>query len=218
MKIIGHRGARGLAPENTLAAIKAGLAAGADMLEIDVRVTKDGVPILYHDRYLGNLSVSDHTLKELRAKKPDVTTLEQALTAINRQIPVIIEIKPHVPTKPIVLLVKKFLQKNWQPKDFFVASFDYQILKAIRSELPDISLVVLERWSGVRATWRARRLHTKFVCMKHLFLWWGFVASMARSGYSLSSYTLNNPAKAKRWAARGLYGVVTDFPDRYRVK
>ena len=50
--VIGHRGAAGLAPENTLDGIEAALAAGADAVEIDVRVTDDGAPILLHDETL----------------------------------------------------------------------------------------------------------------------------------------------------------------------
>src|SRR6266568_4653225 len=49
MLIIGHRGAAGLAPENTIDAMRAGVAAGADMLEFDVRLTKDGIPVIIHD-------------------------------------------------------------------------------------------------------------------------------------------------------------------------
>ena len=45
MLIIGHRGAAGLAPENTIDAMAAGVAAGVDMLELDVRLTRDGVPV-----------------------------------------------------------------------------------------------------------------------------------------------------------------------------
>ena len=52
MLIIGHRGAAGLAPENTIDAMAAGIAAGADMLELDVRLTRDGVPVVAHDNRL----------------------------------------------------------------------------------------------------------------------------------------------------------------------
>lgn len=218
MKIIGHRGARGLAPENTLAAIKAGLAAGADMLEVDARITKDGVAVLHHDRSFDDFVISDHTFKELRKRKPDIATLQEAITTVKRQVPLIIEIKPAVPTEPIIALLKKFFKKDWQPKHFFVASFDYHILKTVHTVLPNIPIVVLDSWSGVRATWRARRLHTTFICMNYRFLWSGFVASMAKSGYKLSTYPLNDPAKAKRWKMNGLYGVVTDFPDKYKAK
>jgi glycerophosphoryl diester phosphodiesterase len=47
--VVGHRGAEAVAPENTWAAIEAGYRAGADLLELDVQLTRDGIPILFHD-------------------------------------------------------------------------------------------------------------------------------------------------------------------------
>ena len=72
MLIIGHRGAAGLAPENTIDAMAAGVAAGADMLELDVRLTRDGVPVIAHDNRLlrthhRNESISHLTYTELQA-------------------------------------------------------------------------------------------------------------------------------------------------------
>lgn len=81
--------------------------------------------------------------------------------------------------------------------------------------MPEITLVVNDRWSGVRASRRARRLGTKRITMNHRWLWSGFVKAMAGGGYQLNAYTLNSPRKAARLARHGLYGVVTDFPDRY---
>ncbi|MGH0035546.1 MAG: glycerophosphodiester phosphodiesterase [Myxococcota bacterium] len=69
--ILGHRGAGGVAPENTLASFERGLADGADILESDVHATRDGVPVLIHDPSLdrttdGTGPVSGVTLEELR--------------------------------------------------------------------------------------------------------------------------------------------------------
>ena len=68
--IIGHRGAEALAPENTWAAFRAGYKAGADLLELDVQLSRDGEAILYHDFTLFKLGdprwVRDLTWEELR--------------------------------------------------------------------------------------------------------------------------------------------------------
>ena len=78
MKIIGHRGARHVAPENTVAALKHALKAGVDEIEIDVRVTKDGHVILHHNPVMKmngkNYATNAHTLQELRTQKSDLTT------------------------------------------------------------------------------------------------------------------------------------------------
>ena len=85
----------------------------------------------------------------------------------------------------------------------------------MQHQLPDIPRIVSEKWSGVRATHRARQVGTKHILMDQKWLWWGFIAMVSRGGWELGTYTLDDPAKAKRWAARGLREVFTDYPDRF---
>ncbi|HEX6434369.1 MAG TPA: glycerophosphodiester phosphodiesterase family protein, partial [Gemmatimonadales bacterium] len=70
--IIAHRGASGSAPENTMAAFTLAIEQGADAIELDVRLTADGVPVVLHDTALDRTTnrsglLHDHTLAELRA-------------------------------------------------------------------------------------------------------------------------------------------------------
>src|SRR5688572_5809921 len=213
--IIGHRGARGLAPENTLEAIEAGIKAGENELEIDVRVTSDDVPVVVHDRRVNGALVFMHTLAELKANKPDLATLEEAIRKVNRRVPINIEVKSGEPVEPLITVLKKCLEGTWQPSDFRLCSKNFKTLSAFYEAFPKIRIVVIERWSGIRGVWRARRLNTKYLYMNQWFIWWYFVGSMSKSGYKLSVYTLNNPQKAAKWEKRGLYGVVTDHPERF---
>ena len=220
MKIIGHRGAKGLAPENTLVSFDKAIEHGVDEIEFDVRVTKDGIAVIQHDPDLhdpaGNkLNVAASNYDELMAHKPDLVTFEEAMRSINRLVPVLIEIKPKVPTGPVVKAIKLLEADGWSGENMVVGSFSQAVLIDIKSALPHLSLVVIESWSGVRATWRARRLNTKRVNMNQRWLWSGFIKAMYDRGYKLAPYTLNNPEKAKRWAKYGLYATITDYPDRY---
>jgi glycerophosphoryl diester phosphodiesterase len=63
--IVAHRGASAVAPENTMAAFRAGLDAGAEGVEFDVRLTKDGVPVVFHDATLQRLAGIDVRLSDL---------------------------------------------------------------------------------------------------------------------------------------------------------
>lgn len=218
MKIIGHRGAAGLAPENTLAAIEAGIAAGVDMIEVDVRTTKDGVSVLHHDPAFQKLQISVTTLENLQKTKPDIATLSEAIQAVNRRVPMVIEVKQGSNTNLVASELRKFLRQGWRDKDFFISSFDFALLRQLSELLPELSPIILEKWSGVRASHRARKLGTRYICMKQHFLWWGFIKSMAKSGYKLSAYTLNDSKKAQHWASFGLYGIVTDYPNRFTKK
>ena len=214
MKIIGHRGARGLAPENTLASLRKALEHGVDEVEFDVRVTEDGVPILLHDDHLADatgqkLAVSDYTLEELQAHKPDLTTLADALKGINDQVVAYVEIKGGEPTAAVVTVLKTYNGR------LLLGSKSQKTLRELHAALPEIPTIVIEPWSGVRATWRARQLGTKRLAMNQLWLWRGFIAPLTKRGWQLSAYTVNDPAKIRRWRKYGLYGVVTDYPDRF---
>ncbi|HZM64488.1 MAG TPA: glycerophosphodiester phosphodiesterase, partial [Candidatus Saccharimonadales bacterium] len=182
MKIIGHRGARGLAPENTLAAIEAGIKAGADEIEVDVRVTKDGIPVLWHDKTLQGQTVAQSVYADLKTAKPDLVTLSEALHHIASRTPVILEVKPDEPVAPIIAVVKKYLGSGGHASDLRFGSFSQKTLLGLHKAMPTIRTIVIERWSGVRAAWRAHQLGTKYICMNYKFLWWGFIKSMANSG------------------------------------
>lgn len=219
--IIGHRGAKGLAPENTTMGLKKALEHGVDEIEFDVRVTKDDVAVLAHDGTIHNAAgqsfeISFHSYDDLRSQSPELCTLAQALDKIDARCPVVIEVKPGVATKPIVKVLNHAIESGkYGAQHIRLASFDYRLLKQLHTQLPGLTLVVNESWSGVRATWRARRLGTKRITMRSWWLWSGFIASMSRGGWQLCTYTLNDAPKAQKWTRHGLWGVVTDYPDLF---
>ena len=111
MLIIGHRGASGLAPENTLESLRAGLAAGADMLEFDVRLTADNVPVLSHDARLHGQTVSRTTLANLQ-KAGAVTLLQDVLEEFFGKIMLNLEYKPSTGADIIYKMLKKYTKIN----------------------------------------------------------------------------------------------------------
>ncbi|HVX56475.1 MAG TPA: glycerophosphodiester phosphodiesterase, partial [Candidatus Saccharimonadales bacterium] len=176
MKIIGHRGARGLAPENTIAALRKGLEHHADMLEFDLRVTKDGVVILHHDAAVSNpsgekLAIANNNYKKLRQHQPDLATFENVLNEIGRAVPLYVEVKPGEPVGPIIKIVQSCLKKNWKNDDFLLASKSQQTLRELHRALPQVPNIVIEPWSGVRAHRRARQINAKIVAMNQRWLW-----------------------------------------------
>ncbi|MDQ3065274.1 MAG: hypothetical protein M3Q36_03315, partial [bacterium] len=75
-------------------------------------------------------------------------------------------------------------------------------------------LIVNERWSSIRARYRARKLKTNYVTMNTAPLWVGFIKATTKSNIKLSAYTVNEVKLAKKWKNAGLYAAVTDYPDR----
>lgn len=218
-KIIGHRGARGLAPENTLASIQRAIDSDVDEVEVDVRISKDGIPVLSHDRILRKgltgYSTSSHTLYELRRVKPNLATLQQAIELVAGKTVLLIEVKYGEPVEPVVSVIKKHVATAKQPAALLLGSKSQKALRELHHLLPHYPTVVIEPWSGIRAHYRARQVRTKRISMRSWWLYRGFLKYMHRRGYQVVPYTMNNPSKVARWH-QYLYGIVTDFPDRYK--
>lgn len=219
MKIIGHRGAKGLAPENTIAGFRAAIDHGVDGIEFDVRTTRDNIPVIIHNAALetadgSEFSVHMHTLEELQARQPELCTLSAALRAINRRVPAFIEIKPGADPEPIVTVIRKLQVEGWTAADITFLSFDFRVLKVMHAAFPEIPIIVNDMWSSVRAVRRARALGTKQVDIFYRVLWPGVIRGLTRHGYQVYTFALNDAAQVRRWQQAGLYGVVTDFPDR----
>src|SRR5687768_15817821 len=100
MVVIGHRGAMGYEPENTLRSIKRAIDSGVDMIEFDVQLLKDGTLILMHDNTLERTTdgfgfVADKTYKDIASlnagRGEKIPTLQQVLDVIDRKVPVVVE-------------------------------------------------------------------------------------------------------------------------------
>jgi glycerophosphoryl diester phosphodiesterase len=236
--IIGHRGARGIAQENTLKAFEVGIGHGVDMIETDVQLTKDGVLVLLHkfntklaqkiDLKLQDddwsFAVHELTFEEIRSRQPDIPTLDEAIVLINRRTRMMIEVKSGTPTEPLVAIIKKYLDMGWEASDFMFNSAYYSVLKELLDALPQVGRVIQGNWSGIRVQHLARKLHTPYILLDQRYLWWGYVY-LASKRYRLITYTYPwhrlepyNHFKAAKWARWGLWGIITDYPDRYVQK
>lgn len=125
MLVIGHRGARGEKPENSITALRTGIESGADAIEFDIRVTRDGIPILSHDYLMYRTHhkidfISRHSLSELTKKTAGsdhhVMTLEAALNECLGKTMLIIDMKEYRAVTPVVTLLKKYFKrkKDWE--------------------------------------------------------------------------------------------------------
>jgi len=221
LRIVGHRGARALAPENTVAAMRKALEHRVDEIEVDVRVTKDKIVVVHHNRDVqdptsARLDIRYHTYAELKQHKADLATLEEIIDAVGHKVPLQIEVKGGEATRPVIDILQTYLSKGWHENDFLIGSKKQKTLMEIHRAVPAIPTVVIEPFSGIRATYRARQIGTKRISMRSWWLWGFFIRSLARSGYQLYAYTLDNPGKARRWSHNGLAGVITDRPDLYQ--
>lgn len=220
MQIVGHRGAAGLAPENTIAAFEKALKAKVDMIEFDVVVTSDHVPIVCHDPFIKSsrktCRVESSKLSNLKKEKADLVTLKEALDFIDGRVKVFLEVKPQTDIEPIIKVLKSQV-KRYGSNKLFLASFEQKILVKLHKALPDLPTIVLESVSSARAMLRARQLKTRNIALNKSWLWSGFIKSASKRGWKLYAYTINDPVKAKRLVDFGLYGVITDYPNRFKA-
>jgi len=143
IEVIGHRGAAGLEPENTLRSIRRAIEIGVDRVEIDVRVTKDGRLVVIHDETVdrttnGHGYVRDMTFEEIRkldaGKGEKVPTLEEALNLTRGKVILQIELKVAEATEPTIELI----EENGAEREVVITSFIHSLLKKVRYLNPAI--------------------------------------------------------------------------------
>lgn len=221
MLIIGHRGAAGLARENSLEALRAGFNAGADMLEFDVRLTKDKIPVLTHDfhafrTHRDTSIISRLTLAELneRTKDAPLVTLEDVLKEFFGRIILNIEIKGrNTSTAVVELLNAKFIKKQDDWDNILFSSFRGSELAAIRRLSDHANLALLHAENPFIFIAYHRRLRLTAAGFHRLYLNDFAVEIAKRAGIFVYAYTVNRPQTALMLAHKNIDGVVTDRPD-----
>lgn len=213
MLVIGHRGAAGIAPENTLDALKAGRDAGADILEFDVRLTSDNVPVLSHDARLHGIRVSRTTLSDLK-KHGDVTTLQEVLETFWGKVLLNVELKPLSDVTVVYDLVKKYIKSNDDWANIVVSSFHVRLLHALRRQSPHIRLALLHSINPFSFVTFGRQLQLSAVGWHRLHVNTLAVEIAKRAGLFTYVYTVNRPQAAARLEQRGIDGIVTDYPNQ----
>lgn len=219
MKIIGHRGAAGLALENTVESIEAAISAGVDAIEFDIRVTKDGKIVLSHDKHIGRVSKHDHHISryslrklrqlELHNGKP-IATLSEAIKAAGSTA-LVIEGKDSGWARPLA----EFLKKQSKHPDCKVISFNHTELYNFSQLLPGVPVYALEKTSPFDAIRTARLL--KFHGVNFNFWILSPMSYYLARRYKLEIivYTVNSPFIAR--FLRVLYphiSITTNVPDK----
>ncbi len=221
MLVMGHRGAAGLAKENTLAAMRAGQKAGADMLEFDVRLTKDKVPVLNHDFHTlrthhDTSIISRSTLAELqeRTKDDPIVPLSNVLDQFFGKILLNIEIKGRGTSAVVAELIKtKYVKRKSDWDNFMFSSFRGGELATIRKICPDANLALLHSENPFIFIAYHRRLHLTAVGFHRLYINRFALEIAKRTGLFTYAYTVNRPHTALMLAQQGLDGIVSDRPD-----
>jgi glycerophosphoryl diester phosphodiesterase len=214
MLVIGHRGAAGIAPENTLESLQAGLDAGADMLEFDIRLTSDNVPILSHDARLHGRRVGSTTFADMQ-KAGDIVTLESVLDQFFGRILLNLEYKPSTDIDIVYKLINKKYVK--QPEDWnnlMFSSFHVRPLLRLRKLSSDVNLALLHSVNPFAFVTYQRKLQLSAVGWHRLHVNRLAIEIAQKSDIFSYVYTVNRPQAAKILERRGIDGIVTDYPNK----
>jgi len=241
--VFAHRGGARLAPENTLVAFARGLACGADGVELDVHLSRDGIPVVIHDATLerttnGSGPVAARTAAELaaldagarfgateghpfRERGHGVPTLAAVLER-HPDARVIIELKYGTAAlaRAVVDVVRRFAAEE----RVCLGSFQQEALDAARTLAPRVATSASEpeaRWtlyrSWVRWPWMPRRPYTAFQVPERSgrlqVVSPGFIRQVHREGQVVQVWVVDEEADSHRLFAWGVDGVISDRPD-----
>ena len=222
--VYAHRGASAEAPENTLAAFRRALDAGADGIEMDVHLASDGVPVVIHDDTLerttdGTGAVAAHRAAQLQtldagswfgphfAGEP-LPTLEEALRLLAGRLRINLEVKTAWAGLAVLELLPSF-----PAAEVVVSSFDHALLADLRRSAPDLPLAVLHETGSWRralagaAALRAGAFHPQVDLVSRPLL-----AACRRMQLPVFVWTVDDAGRARTLARAGVAGVFSNDP------
>ncbi len=212
---IGHRGAAGLEPENTLRSFRRAAEEGADALELDLRVTRDGYLVVLHDPTVdrttsGTGSVHELTLAEVQQLDAGlgerVPTFEEVLEATT--LPIHAELKVVEAAEP---LASGILEKA--AERITLISFDPEALRRVKRALPDQPVGLILSGAPPDDAERARSLDADLVSLEAEYLNAEAVERCRRAALKVTAWTVNEPEQMQRVVELGVDGIATDRPD-----
>lgn len=234
--VIAHRGISAKAPENTMAAFSLAFAhPEIRMIELDVRVSRDGHPVVIHDRTLqrtttGNGAVRSYTLEELKRYDAGswfhpsfsgerIPTLRKVLTAARGTCWVNIELKSDLWLRDAGPFIRRVVDEVYEcgmTSHVLLSSFTHDLLAVAAALDPSIPRGVIYnvyRDFGRPPSKLAGRVGASvFVCARRE-LRKSMIRDARQQGLALYVYTLNSVQDAKKMAGGGIDGIISDNAD-----
>jgi glycerophosphoryl diester phosphodiesterase len=218
MKKIGHRGASGYKPENTLIAFKKAIDLNVDGIELDVHLSSEGEIMVIHDETIDRTTthkgfVDNFTTSQL--KELGIPTLIDVLDLVNCNCFINIELKGIGTTKPVVELIENYiLEKKWKYADFLVSAFDWKMLEEAQLLNPKIRIGVLTEKDFDEALAFAKKIKAFSIHPNYRLLTKENVALMQENGFEIFTWTVNSFEDIQKIKSFNVNGIISDFPDR----
>jgi glycerophosphoryl diester phosphodiesterase len=220
---IGHRGASGHEPENTLRSVRRALELGVDGIEVDVQLV-EGELVVFHDARLqrttnGRGLLARQSFAQLRTldagKGEQIPTLREVCDTVGRRAFLNVELKGRLTARPVARLIEEYVaSRGWAYHDFIVSSFSRRELsefRAVAHSAVPVGLLLARpgRWF-VHA---ARKFGSVAVHPALRFTTQQLVDQAHAAGLKVFVYTVNQAEQVARMRAMGVDAVFTDFPE-----
>jgi glycerophosphoryl diester phosphodiesterase len=222
--ITAHRGAKAVAPENTMAAFKAAMDAGADFIELDVQRTKDRQVVVLHDADFMRMGgdprrVADLTAAEVasidigRKRGPQFAgehapTLKEVIDLVRGRTKINIELKYNVPDPGLAPAVVELLVREDFIDQVVITSLDYAALKQVRSIEPRLKTGHIV----TAAVGDLLRTEADFLSLNSAKATSSLVRRARAGGKDVAAWTVNDPEVMLRMIERGVDNIITDDP------
>lgn len=225
--IIGHRGASADAPENTLAAFALALEQGASAIELDVRLSADGWPVIIHDTTVDRVAAPDTgrvdsmTVAQLQqldlGQEQTVPTLDDLFEALGPQPLYNIELKSlGAGDVGLEAAVADRIISHHLESRVLVSSFDPLSLRRMRQHVPEhVPLGFIHHSGAARLLCRAlplRAIHPHATLVNETYISWA-----RERGYLVNVWTVDDPDEMIRLAGLGVDGLITNKPALARM-
>ena len=200
--LLGHRGARRYAPENTLPAFDLALEHGCDGFEFDVRLTSDGRAVICHDPTLGSIEVACHTYTEIYPRAGNPPCLEHVLARFASRAFLDIELK----VAGLEHTVFTCLQESPPKRGYVASSFSADVVKALAERGLVTGFICdkrreLARWTG---------LPGEYVIPHYKLIDRSLIEEIHVGGRKVFTWTVNDERQMRRLAEWGVDGIISD--------
>ena len=228
--MIGHRGSQHGA-ENTLQAIKGAVDANADYAEVDILLSKDGIPMVIHDDNLKRLTGENVNIYDLTAaqlskltvkqnkKTGRISTLDQVIDYSRGKIDLLIELKLHGHEKTnIVKAVTRVVEENHFQKNCEIMSLEYDLVKILKTHYPEYTAgyCVFGNLGAARLN-ALRELNVDFLVIEESMASNNFIAQCSKAWLPVYIWTVNTSQSMESCLKMGAAGIITDHPKEART-
>ncbi len=220
--ILGHRGAAADAVENTLTSFALALRQGADGIELDVQLSRDGTLFVFHDWTLERLAGDSRAVEALAASDlrliridgEPLPTLEDVLARLPGDYPLNIELKRRdAPRHRLASALARTLGARAQ---VLISSFDWELLATVHAQSPDLPLAPLADRDGEALLAAGERLSAWSLHCHRRLAREELVRSATEAGRFVLAYTVDDAVEARELLARGVAGLFTNRPGALR--